>query len=199
VAPTHLRQQVIDAIAREVAAHRRHGEGHLIFKVNALVDRTIIRALYAASRAGVKIDLIVRGPCCLRPGVPGWSDTINVVSIVGRFLEHSRIYAFRNGGAGEVYLGSADLMERNLDRRVEVVFPVDDPGLSRHLREVVLPAYLRDTVNARRLLPDGSYEAVVPVGEEPPFDVQAWLVEHYRGRREKPSRAASPAVAKQRA
>jgi len=193
VAPTHLRQQVIDAIAREVAVHRRDGNGHLIFKVNALVDRTIIRALYAASRAGVKIDLIVRGPCCLRPGVRGWSDTINVVSLVGRFLEHSRIYAFRNGGAWEVYLGSADLMERNLDRRVEVVFPVDDPGLSRHLHAVILPAYLRDTVNARRLLPDGSYEPVRPAAGEAPFDVQTWLLEYYRGRREGTARAAAGA------
>ncbi len=183
VAPTRLREQILAAIAREVNAHRRIGNGRLIFKVNALVDRTIIRALYAASRAGVRIDLIVRGPCCLRPGVLGWSETIRVISVVGRFLEHSRIYYFGNGGAGEVYLGSADLMERNLDRRVEVVFPVEDPVLARHLRDVILPAYLRDTVNTRELLPDGSYRRIEPKAGEPPFDVQAWLLGLYKAPR----------------
>lgn len=182
VAPTHLRQRFLDAIAREVEQHRRTGGGRLVFKVNALVDRTIIRALYAASREGVEIDLIVRGPCCLRPGVPGWSETIRVVSVVGRFLEHSRIFYFRNGGADEVYLGSADLMERNLDRRVEVVFPVEDTALADHLRSVVLPAYLKDTVNARRLLPDGTYERVRPADGKPPFDVQAWFLDRYQDR-----------------
>ena len=149
--------------------------------MNALVDRDVIRALYDASHAGVKIDLIVRGVCCLRPGVPKKSETIRVVSIVGRFLEHSRIYWFRNGGNGhdELYLGSADIMERNLDRRVEAVFPVEDTALKRHLRDVVLPAYLRDTVNARRLHPDGTYTRVHPKDDAPPFDVQSWLLTHY--------------------
>ena len=131
VAPGGLRQQLLLAIDREIAAHRRHGNGRLVFKVNSLVDRLLVRALYRASRAGVKIDLIVRGACCLRPGVAGWSDNIRVISVVGRFLEHSRIYYFANGGEDEVYLGSADLMERNLDRRVEVVFPVEDSGWPR--------------------------------------------------------------------
>jgi polyphosphate kinase len=180
VAPTHLRERFLEAIAREVESHRRHGGGRLIFKVNSLVDRTIIRALYAASRAGVEIDLIVRGACCLRPGVPGWSETIRVVSIVGRFLEHSRIYAFGNGGSPEIYLGSADLMERNLDRRVEVVFPVEDAGLAARIHGVILPAYLRDTVNARRLIPDGRYERIEPAAGEEPFDVQTWLLRQYR-------------------
>ncbi len=183
VAPDHLRDRFLAAIAREVEAHRRTGGGHLIFKVNSLVDRTIIRALYAASRAGVQIDLIVRGACCLRPGVPGWSESIRVVSIVGRFLEHSRIYYFRNGGDHELYLGSADLMERNLDRRVEVVFPVEDVGLAAHIRDVVLPAYLQDTVNARALLPSGSYQRVLPKDGEEPFDVQAWLLGESRASR----------------
>lgn len=193
VAPTQLRQQLLAAIAREVDSHRRDGGGHLFFKVNALVDRTIIRALYAAAQAGVQVDLVVRGACCLRPGVPGWSESIRVISVVGRFLEHSRIYAFRNGGAGEVYLGSADVMERNLDRRVEVVFPVDDPDLASYLRTVMLPAYLRDSVNAWRLRPDGSYAAAKAKGEEEPFDVQAWLIDHYRGVREQ-SGVGSPAA-----
>jgi polyphosphate kinase len=180
VAPGHLREHFLDAIEREIEAKRRSGKGRLIFKVNALVDRTIIRALYAASQAGVEIDLIVRGACSLRPGVPGWSDNIRVVSLVGRFLEHSRIFYFGNGGDDEVYLGSADLMERNLDRRVEDVFPVEDPMLAAHLRDVVLPVYLRDTVNARRLRPDGRYERVAPPPGEAPFDAQAWFLQRNR-------------------
>ena len=143
----------------------------------------MVRALYAAARAGVKIDLIVRGICCLRPGVPGWSETVRVISVVGRFLEHSRVFWFRHGGDGgdrdRVYLGSADLMQRNLDRRVEVVFPVEDPALAAHLRDVVLPAYLRDTVNARELGPDGEWRKVKPAPGEEPFDVQAWLMTRY--------------------
>jgi polyphosphate kinase len=180
VAPMHLRQRFLDMIAREVEHHRRTGTGRLIFKMNSLVDRELIRGLYAASQAGVRIDLIIRGVCCLRPGVPGWSETIRVRSIVGRFLEHSRIYYFGNGGNDEIYLGSADLMERNLDRRVEVVFPLEDESLKAHLRDIVLPAYLRDTVNARQLLPNGAY---VPVKVEPdgePFDVQRWLIDFYK-------------------
>ena len=180
VAPEHLRHRFVDAIMREVEAHRRSGNGYLAFKVNALVDRTIIRALYAASQAGVTIDLIVRGACCLRPGVPGWSETIRVISVVGRFLEHSRVYAFRNGGEDEIYLGSADLMERNLDRRVEVVFPIEDPALAARIRDDILPAYLRDTVNARQLMPDGTYARIEPAPGEEPFDVQAWLQREYR-------------------
>jgi polyphosphate kinase len=112
--------------------------------------------------------------------VPGWSETIRVVSLVGRFLEHSRVYYFRNGGDGELYLGSADLMERNLDRRVELVFPIEDPDLKAHVRDTILPAYLRDTVNARRLLPDGSYERVLPEAGQEPFDAQSWLLSFYR-------------------
>src|SRR5262249_48142454 len=156
-------------IEREIEAHRETGRGRLVFKVNALVDRVIIRALYKASQAGVKIDLIVRGACCLLPGVPGWSENIRVISIVGRFLEHSRIYFYDNGGANEVYLGSADLMERNLDRRVEAIFPVEDQGWAEEIRDEIIPAYLRDTVNAWELGSDGVFRRIVPVGEEPPF------------------------------
>ncbi len=111
VAPSDLRQRFLAAIEREIATHKKHGNGRLVFKMNSLVDRDVIRALYAASRAGIEIDLIIRGICCLRPGVPGWSETIRVRSIVGRFLEHSRIYCFHNGGDTEVYLGSAAFLE----------------------------------------------------------------------------------------
>ncbi len=180
VAPGALRTHLLAAIEREIAAHQRTGNGRLIFKVNQLVDRASIRALYRASRAGVKIDLIVRGACCLRPGVPGWSENIRIVSVVGRFLEHSRIYYFGNGGADEVYLGSADLMERNLDRRVEVVFPVEDRQWAAQIRDDLLPAYFRDTVNAWELGADGAYRRIEPRKGEAPFDVQSWLMGQYR-------------------
>ncbi|MGI8476034.1 MAG: polyphosphate kinase 1 [Thermomicrobiales bacterium] len=180
VAPMTLRHLFLESIAREIRAHEAHGGGRLIFKMNSLVDRELIRALYAASRAGVQIDLIVRGICCLRPGVPGWSETIRVRSIVGRFLEHSRIFHFRNGGDDQLYLSSADLMERNLDRRVEVVFPVEDAAIKAELRDVVLDAYLRDTVNAMELFADGDYRAVEPEPGQTPFDVHRWLIARHR-------------------
>jgi polyphosphate kinase len=180
VAPGGLRQQLLAAIDREVVAHRRHGNGRLVFKVNSLVDRLLVRALYRASRAGVKIELIVRGACCLRPGVAGWSENIRVISVVGRFLEHSRIYYFGNGGADEVYLGSADLMERNLDRRVEVVFPVEDRGWAAEIRDEIIPAYWRDTTNAWALHADGTYRRIEPEPAETPFDVHSWLINRYK-------------------
>ena len=138
VAPINLRERFQQMIHREIEHHRRSGNGHLILKMNSLEEPDMVRSLYQASQAGVKVDLIVRGICCLRPGVPGVSDNIRVVSIVGRFLEHSRIYYFHNGGNEEIFLGSADLMSRNLIRRVEVLFPVEDRRLVRHLREHVL-------------------------------------------------------------
>jgi polyphosphate kinase len=185
VAPGDLRRQFIGAIDREIEAHRQMGEGRIVIKVNALVDRMAIRALYRASRAGVKIDLIVRGACCLRPGVPGWSENIRVTSLVGRFLEHSRIYHFGNGGDSLTYLGSADLMERNLDKRVEVVFPVEDPDLAAEIRDEILPAYLRDTVNSWELGADRRFRRKSPPQGEPGFDVQAWFMERYRQSAEK--------------
>ncbi|MFM9108252.1 MAG: polyphosphate kinase 1 [Chloroflexota bacterium] len=175
VAPHHLRPRLLEAIAREVDAHHANGGGWLLFKVNALVDRELVRALYAASRAGVRVDLIVRGACCLRPGVPGWSENIRVISVVGRFLEHSRVYAFGNGGDPRVHLGSADLMERNLDRRIEVVFPVEDPALRDYLIETVMPLYLADTVNSRELQPDGTWRRREPLPGEDAVDVQERL------------------------
>jgi polyphosphate kinase len=176
VAPGGLRAKLLAAVEREIEAHRRTGKGRLIFKVNSLVDRASIRALYEASQAGVQIDLIVRGACCLRPGVPGWSENIRVISVIGRFLEHSRVYYFGNGDEDEVYLGSADLMERNLDRRVEVVFPVEDRLWAEQIRDEILPAYFRDTVNTWELGPDGVYRRVEPAPGEDPFDVHAWLI-----------------------
>jgi len=180
VAPGGLRHQLLAAIDREIAAHRRHGNGRLVFKVNALVDRLLVRALYRASRAGVKIELIVRGACCLRPGVVGWSENIRVVSVIGRFLEHSRVYYFSNGGEDQVYLGSADLMERNLDRRVEAVFPIEDRGWAAEIRDEIIPAYWRDTTNAWELESDGTYRRIEPAPGESPFDVHSWLISRYR-------------------
>jgi polyphosphate kinase len=157
VAPIKLREELEGMIQREIDHQRKGEQGHLIFKMNALVDKRAIRLLYQASQAGVKVDLLVRGICCLRPGIKGVSENIRVTSIVGRFLEHSRVYYFRNAGQEEIYLGSADLMPRNLNRRVEVVFPVRDPKLIAHLRDDVLATYLADTVKARHMQPNGSY------------------------------------------
>jgi polyphosphate kinase len=152
-----MRQRLCELIQREIQLHKQFGEGHLIFKMNALVDAEIIRLLYEASQSGVKVDLLVRGICCLRPGVPGVSENIRVVSIVGRFLEHSRIYYFRNNGEDQVYVGSADLMPRNLNRRVEVLFPVEEARLVRFLRDEVLAVHLSDNVKAREMRADGTY------------------------------------------
>ena len=162
VAPVNLRERLIELIDREVAHARAGRGGHLILKVNALSDDGLAEALVRASREGVRVDLLARGICTLRPGVPGATDRVRVTSVVGRFLEHSRIFWFRNAGADEVYLGSADLMRRNLSRRVELLFPVTDPALVRHLRDVVLEAYLSDNVRARRMRPDGKYERISP-------------------------------------
>jgi polyphosphate kinase len=180
VAPDTLRPGILTRIEREIQRHRVTGKGYLIFKTNSLVDPEIIRALYAASRAGVRVDLLVRGICCLRPGVPGVSENIHVRSIVGRYLEHSRIYYFANGGEeeDELYLGSADLMPRNLDHRVEVVFPVEDSILRGYLRDTVLPQYLRDNVNSSILLPNGQYERVQQSGSERPLNVHTWFATH---------------------
>lgn len=178
VAPLFLRQRIGDYIEREIRLHEKHGNGYLLFKMNALVDPVIVRSLYRASQAGVRIDLIVRGICCLRPGIPGVSETIRVRSIVGRFLEHSRAYYFANGGQAEVYLGSADMMQRNLDRRVETLFPVEDPLLREAIHERILKPYLADTVNAFELHHDGCYTRVQPAPGETPFDSQNWFITH---------------------
>jgi polyphosphate kinase len=174
VAPVGLRRVLREWIARE-AEHARAGRpARIVVKVNGLSDTDIIQRLYRASQDGVEIDLIVRGICCLRPGIPGVSATIRVRSIVGRFLEHSRIYSFENGGSPQTYIGSADLMERNLDRRVEVLCPVLDPELGTYLRDTVLSAYLRDTVQASNLDAHGCYAPAPPAGE--PIDAQQLLL-----------------------
>ena len=181
VAPRDLRFRIIELIDREIELHSEHGNGYLIFKMNSLVDKDVIRALYRASIAGVKVDLIVRGICCIRPGVPRWSETIKVRSIVGRNLEHSRIYFFNNGGDPEIYLGSADMMERNLDRRVEVLFPIEAVEQKNHIQNEILDAYMRDTANTHELRADGAY--VLPQSQPDatePFDVHRWLTAYYR-------------------
>ncbi len=164
VAPVALRTQLKALIDRECEHQQAGRPARIIFKLNAVADPGMIRNLYRASQCGVQTDLVVRGVCCLRPGIPGISEHITVRSIVGRFLEHSRIYHFENGGDPEVYIGSADLMERNLDRRVEVLCPVHQPDLRAHLRGVVLETLLADTDRARVLRTDGSY---APVAVEP--------------------------------
>ena len=168
VAPFQMHDLFLKLIRHERDLARQGKEARIIVKLNSLVEESMIAALYEASQAGVKIDLIVRGICCLRPGVKGVSENIRVISIVGRFLEHSRIFYFGNGGKPKVYLGSADWMPRNLFRRVEVVFPVLDPGLAKRIIDVILPAYLSDCVKARVLGSDGVYRrAVCPPGQEP--------------------------------
>lgn len=178
VAPINLRARMAELIRREIEQHRQHKNGHLIFKMNALVDKPMIQLLYQASQVGVKVDLLVRGICCLRPGLPGISENIRVISIVGRFLEHSRIFYFHNNGSEEMYLGSADLMPRNIDHRVEVLFPIENPQLIRHLRDDVLNVYLCDNVKARRLLADGVYETITPKPDQPLMNSQTWLIAH---------------------
>ncbi len=176
VAPFLLREKFDALIDQEIKRQEKHGDGRIIMKMNALVDAGMIRSLYRASQAGVKIDLIVRGICSLRPGVPGLSENIRVISVVGRFLEHSRIYYFHNHGKEIIYMGSADLMPRNLNQRVEVLFPVEDPDLIRHLRDGVLDVYLREEIKAWHMTPEGDYERK-PCGEDKGcFDVQNWLL-----------------------
>jgi polyphosphate kinase len=176
VAPIALRSRLEGMIEREIEHQRSGVGGHLIFKSNSLVDPMIIRALYRASQAGVRVELLIRGGCCLRPGLAGVSDNITVTSIVGRFLEHSRAYYFRNGGNEEIYSGSADLMTRNLNRRVEVLFPIEDPALVRHIKRNILDAYLADNMKARRMKSDGSYVRLKGSETGRPCDVQAHLL-----------------------
>jgi polyphosphate kinase len=175
VAPVNLREKLTELIERETANALAGRPARIIVKLNRLADPNIIQCLYDASAAGVEIDLIVRGICMLRPGVPGLSENIRVRSIVGRFLEHSRILFFENDGNHEVYIGSPDWMPRNLNRRVEVVCPVNDSRLRDYLRDEVLRAYLRDNVSARELQPDGAYERVAVRADEERFDSQMYF------------------------
>ena len=174
VAPLTLAPTILKLIAREVQHAKEGKPAAIVAKMNALLDRPTMEALYAASNAGVEIDLIVRGMCMLRPGVKGLSERIRVRSIVGRFLEHSRIFSFANNGKPEVFCGSADWMPRNLFERCEVVFPVDDPVLSDRLRNEILGSYLADNVKARLLQPDGTYVRAPKSGQ--PFSAQEHLM-----------------------
>jgi polyphosphate kinase len=183
VAPANLREGILDRIRRE-AHHAQSGRpARIAIKVNSMVDPEVIEALYDASAAGVTVDLIVRGICCLRPRVPGVSDTVTVVSIVGRFLEHSRIYYFENGGDADVWIGSADCMRRNLDRRIEVLCPVDSPPLIAQIRDDILQTCLEDNVRAWEMLPDGTYARRTPAEGEKPIDAQAHFMKNPATRR----------------
>ncbi len=177
VAPVNMRERLDGLLRREIAHARAGAKARLVLKMNALVDRRIIHLLYEASQRGVQVDLIVRGVCSLRPGVAGLSENIRVTSVVGRFLEHSRIYYFRNGGDEEIYAGSADLMTRNIDRRVEVLFPVTSPPLRRYLRDDVLGGYLADNASGRAMQPGGAYARLRPAEGEEPVQVQRRLLE----------------------
>jgi polyphosphate kinase len=174
VAPVNLRSRLDGLIEREVRHAAAGRKAHLIFKMNALVDPKMIRALYKASRAGVRIQLLVRGICCLRPGVAGISDNIEVTSVVGRFLEHSRVYYFHNGGEEEIYIGSADLMPRNIDHRVELLVPIREPAMVRRLDDL-LTLYLSDNVKARHMLPNGTY-VKKKIGNRSAFNAQEALL-----------------------
>ena len=176
VAPVDLREGLVSLIRREIEHARAGHDGAVILKMNSLVDQKLIALLYEASQAGVKIHLLVRGVCCLRPGVPGVSENVSVTSVVGRFLEHSRIYWFANNGEPDVYIGSADLMPRNLDRRVEVLAPVRDPKLAKRLREEILQTYLSDDVKTRVMQPDGTYVRVASSADTPQLCAQESLL-----------------------
>jgi len=166
VAPINLRQRFEELIIQEIANQKAGGKGRIIFKMNHLVDKPFIRLLYQASQAGVQIDLITRGMCGLRPGIPGLSENIRVISVVGRFLEHSRVYYFYNNGDEKILMGRADIMPRNLNDRVEILFQVEDTRHIRYLRDTFLPIYLADNRQARLMLPDGSYQRLHPSEKE---------------------------------
>jgi polyphosphate kinase len=174
VAPVELRDKFNALLDREIEHKRAGRPARVIAKFNRLADLQIIEKLYEVSRAGVEVDLIVRGICMLRPGIPGLSENIRVRSVVGRFLEHSRVFWFANGGAEEVYIGSADWMTRNLKHRIEVIAPVSDPKAKRYLRDVLLDTYLADNTKSRELQPDGHYTPVLTDSE--PFDSQEYFI-----------------------
>ncbi len=186
VAPVALRDQLVARIDREIMAHEKSGQGLIVFKLNALTDRRVIEELYRASQAGVRVELQVRSMCCLRPGVAGLSENIRVTSMVGRFLEHTRMYFFYNGGEQELFVGSADLMFRNLSRRVEVLFPIDDPQLRDALINDVLMLHVRDEALAQELHADGSYHPVGMSNGAERLNTQEYLIAHggaWRGTR----------------
>jgi polyphosphate kinase len=178
VAPKTLKSEILQRIEREIAFHQKTGKGYLAFKLNNLEEKDIIKALYRASMAGIQIELNVRALCCLRPGIKGVSENISVISIVGRFLEHARIYYFQNGMDSEVLIGSSDLMFKNLNERVEVLFSVPDPQIRRAILKNMLKIHLHDNVKARRLLCDGTYQRVTPKEGEARLNSQFWLMQN---------------------
>lgn len=178
VAPINKREKFLELIEREINNQKAFNNGKLIFKLNSLVDPVLIAALYEASKHGVKIHLIVRGVCCLVPQVPSLSENIRVTSIVGRFLEHSRIYYFYNNGAEEIYCSSADIMQRNLDRRVEITFPIENEEIKLYIKENILNTLLNDNQKARVLLPTGKYVFNYPVYNEEVINHQEWMMEN---------------------
>src|SRR6476659_5465459 len=175
VAPVNLREKMTALIDREIEHQRAGRRGHIVAKINRIADNQMIEKLYEASAAGVQLELIVRGVCMLRPGVPGLSENITVRNVIGRFLEHSRVFYFANGGQDEVYIGSADWMSRNLEHRIEVVAPVTEPDAKRYLRDIVFPAYLRDNVTARILTADGVYKKPQLGPDEEPVNSQLFF------------------------
>jgi len=178
VAPFNIRKEFLKLISREIENSLDGKKGYISFKLNSLVDPTIIAALYEASKQGVKIDLVVRGICCLVPQVPGLSENITVRSIVGRFLEHTRVYYFYNKGDDEIYMGSADLMQRNLDRRVETIFPIEDEKIKKSVKETLLNISLKDNQKARILLPTGKYVNNHKTYLQDDVNLQEWLMNY---------------------
>jgi polyphosphate kinase len=178
VAPHYIRRGVISLIEQEIKRQKEYGNGRIILKLNALQDAELIRTLYRASCEGVRIDLQIRGICCLIPGIKGVSENITVNTIVGRFLEHSRIYYFYNGGDEIVLMGSSDLMPRNLNRRIEILYPVLDPGIRREIVTTILPVHLRDNVKMRIMTENGQYIRTERSPGEEPLNAQEWLLSH---------------------
>ncbi len=176
VAPKTLKKEILKRIHREIIYHRKTGKGYLAFKLNNLDEKDVIKALYRASMAGIKIDLNVRGLCCLKPGIKGISDNISVISIVGRFLEHARIYYFHHNE--EVLIGSSDLMYRNLNERIEVLFSIPDTKIKRSILNYILKIHLHDNVKARILLSDGTYHKVIPKQGDEIINSQVWLIQN---------------------
>jgi polyphosphate kinase len=176
IAPSDLKRRTLELINEQARRAREGKRSRIIAKLNSLVDRRTIEALYQASQAGVPIDLLIRGICCLRPGLPGISETIHVYSVVDRFLEHSRILVFGEGSKEQVFLSSADWMPRNFERRVEVMFPVEAEDLRRRIVEEIIPTYLNDNRRVRMLRPDGTYERVA-LEDAAPHRSQAELLE----------------------
>jgi polyphosphate kinase len=177
ISPVTTRETMLRLIDREIKKSTPKNPGHIIAKLNALVDTSIITRLYEASRAGVRLDLLVRGVCCLRPGVPGVSDNIRVVSILDRFLEHSRIFYFQNGGDPEIYSGSSDYMPRNFDKRAEIIYPIENIELKSRILNEILMTYLNDNVKARLMQQDGSYKRLKPKEGQKPVRSQSALID----------------------